>query len=90
MTVSSDADLQLLGQLAAEVRRRHHAAAATGRAADKAITANSAAQRRVSEAVRAIRELLAAMTDGAGHSGPHDLDTARTAALAILDRPEPT
>ena len=85
LALEVDDDLVLLGRVAAEVRRRHHLAEHTATAAGRAIKANAAAGAHRSEAVTALRELLAAMTDGAGHDGRVDLAEARAAARALLD-----
>jgi hypothetical protein len=78
-------DLDLLGRLIIEVRERGADAKVTGRSAQLAIQVNNAAQRRCLAAVVALRELVAAMTDSAGHDGRHDICDARETAVAILD-----
>lgn len=75
---------ELLPELLAEVRRRKQAADLAGKAADAALRANAAAQGELTAAVTVLRELLAALSDGAGYDGRHPLAEATEAALLLL------
>lgn len=64
-----------------ELEARHRATDATTRAA---VDANAEAYAAVVEAVHALRDLVAAVTDGAGHDGRYDLADTLAHAHTIL------
>jgi hypothetical protein len=90
MVDTYDQGTELLPQLLALVRARKRTADQAGRAADAAIRLNAAAAGELTDAVRVLRELVAALTNGAGHDGKHPLSEATQVAWALLhsDTPE--
>jgi hypothetical protein len=75
----------VVAPLMREVRVREAAHRATDAEAKRVTDDNAAAYARVVEAVHALRNLVAALTDSAGYSERYDLDTALAEARAILD-----
>ena len=79
-----DDDQVLLFALIDQVKVRKAVTDRTDREASRAIKANAAAHAALAESVRTARELLAALTNGAGHDKPHPLGPARAAARALV------
>ena len=74
----------LARRLGDEIRAREAVADRLGRDMEKARKAYAAAHEEAREALRPWRELVIALTDGAGHDGKHPLGPAVDAALEVL------
>lgn len=85
--VDLDPDLVLLGRLMARVRELHAVATRARKATTAALATSATASTAENHAVIVQRDLVAAMTDGAGQDGRHDLPAAREAATALLEGP---
>lgn len=83
--VDLDPDLVLLGRLMARVRELHEWRRLADIAWRRALEVGSAAVNAENAAVTGLRDLVAAMTDGAGQDKPGDLSAAREAATALLE-----
>lgn len=81
----SEDDIALLTRVMAEVDARKAAADAAGKEAAAAIEGNRTASASLTAAVTVLRELVAALTGGAGYDGRHPLKAARELAVALLD-----
>lgn len=77
----------LIDAVAEVVRDRKRAADVTEADTRRAIARNAATQAELTEAVGVLRDLVAALSDGAGHSRRYDLAACCAAAWALVGRP---